>query len=103
MATDFTCLKSPGMTVHGAPFEQRLCHSVLTYSNWQWGTLCSSESLLSLRKGLQAALVQLGHVPAEHWTDNTAAATHGLGGDEQWCRAGLRSLRSAELHGRHGR
>ena len=34
-------------------------------------------------RGLQAALVQLGHVPAEHWTDNTTAATHTLSGDEQ--------------------
>ena len=33
METDFTCLKSLGMTIRGEPFEQRLCHSVLTYSN----------------------------------------------------------------------
>jgi len=83
METDFTCLNSLGMTIRGEPSEQWLCHSVLTYSNWQWGTLCLSESLLALRKGLQAALVQLGHVPAEHWTDNTTAATHGLSGDAQ--------------------
>lgn len=83
METDFTCLKSLGMTIRGEASDPWLCHSVLTYSNWQWGTLCHSESFLSLRKGLQAALVQLGHVPAEHWTDNTTAATHTLGGDEQ--------------------
>ena len=83
METDFTCLNSLGFTLRGDPFEQWICHSVLTYSNWQWGTLCQSESLLALRKGLQAALVQLGHVPAEHWTDNTTAATHALSGDEQ--------------------
>jgi len=83
MSTDFTCLNSLSMTIRGEPFEQLLCHSVLTYSNWQWGTLCHSESLLALRKGLQAALVQLGHVPAEHWTDNTTAATHDVGSDQQ--------------------
>jgi len=83
METDFTCLNSLDMTIRGEPFEQWLCHSVLTYSNWQWGTLCLSESLLALRKGLQAALVRLGHVPAEHWTDNTTAATHELSGDAQ--------------------
>jgi hypothetical protein len=83
METDFTCLNSLGMTIRGDPFEQWLCHSVLTYSNWQWGTLCLSESLLALRKGLQAALVQLGHMPAQHWTDNTTAATHELSGDAQ--------------------
>jgi hypothetical protein len=83
MSTDFTCLNSLSMTIRGEPFDQLLCHSVLTYSNWQWGTLCHSESLLALRKGLQAALVQLGHVPAEHWTDNTTAATHDVGSDPQ--------------------
>lgn len=83
MSTDFTYLRSLGMTVRGEPFEQRLCHSVLTYSNWQWGTLCHGETFLALRRGLQVALVQLGHVPAEHWTDNTTAATHELGEDEQ--------------------
>jgi hypothetical protein len=83
METDFTCLKSLGLTVRGAPFEQWLCHSVLTYSTWQWGTLCHSESLLALRKGVQAVLVQLGHVPKEHWTDNTTAATHEVIGDSQ--------------------
>ena len=82
METDFTCLKSLEMTVRGVPFEQLLCHSVLTYSNWEWGSLCLSESFLALRKGLQATLVQLGHVPAQHWTDNTTAATHEIGGDE---------------------
>jgi len=86
METDFTCLKSLGVTIRRDASEPLLCHSVLTYSNWQWGTLCQSESFLSLRKGLQAALVQLGHVPAEHWTDNTTAATHKLGGDEHGCR-----------------
>jgi hypothetical protein len=83
MQTDFTCLNSLGISIRGEPFEQWLCHSVLTYSNWQWGMLCHSESLLALRKGLQAVLVQLGHVPLEHWTDNTTAATHELNGDEQ--------------------
>ena len=83
METDFTCLNSLGITVRSKPFEQLLCHSTLTYSNWEWGTLCHSESFLALRKGLQATLVQLGHVPAQHWTDNTTAATHEIGGDEQ--------------------
>ena len=95
METDFTCLNSLGMTIRGEPVAQWLCHSVLTYSNWQWGTLCLSESLLALRKGLQAALVRLGHVPREHWTDNTTAATHEVGGDAQGRRgfnSGYRQL-----------
>ena len=83
MSTDFTCLNALSVTIHGEPFEQWLCHSVLTYSNWQWGALCLSENFLALRKGFQSALVRLGHVPAEHWTDNTTAATHRVGGDAQ--------------------
>lgn len=83
LETDFTCLNRLGITVGGEEQEAWLCHTVLSYSNWQWGTLCRSESLLSLREGLQAALRQLGHVPAEHWTDRTTAATHALGGEEE--------------------
>lgn len=86
MQTDFTCLDSLGITIRGAPLAQRLCHSVLTFSNWEWGTLCRSESLLALRQGFQTTLVQLGHVPAEHWTDHTTAATHKLGGDARGSR-----------------
>jgi hypothetical protein len=83
MQTDFTCMNELRVTIGGVWFEHLLCHDVLTYSNWEWATLCQSESLLALRKGLQAALVQLGHVPQEHWTDHSTAATHDLGGEER--------------------
>lgn len=82
METDFTCMNNLGVTLAREAFDHLLCHSVLTYSNWEWGTICHSESLLALRNGLQATLVQLGHVPAEEWTDHSTAATHELGGDE---------------------
>jgi len=83
METDFTCMNALGITLGGEPFEHLLCHDVLTYSNWEWATICHSESLLALRNGLQAALLQLGHVPLQHWTDHSTAATHELGGDER--------------------
>jgi hypothetical protein len=83
METDFTCMNALGVTIGGEPFEHLLCHDVLTYSNWEWASICHNESLLALRNGLQAALVQLGHVPAQHWTDHSTAATHALGGDER--------------------
>jgi hypothetical protein len=83
METDFTCMNALGVTICGEPFEHLLCHDVLTYSNWEWATVCHGESLLALRNGLQGALVQLGHVPAQHWTDHSTAATHELGGDER--------------------
>jgi hypothetical protein len=83
METDFTCMNSLEVTIGEVPFPHLLCHSVLTYSNWEWGTICHSESLLALRNGLQATLVQLGHIPAQQWTDHSTAATHELGGDER--------------------
>src|SRR5690606_16139398 len=50
---------------------------VLPYSNWQWVTACRSESLLSIRRGVQGALFRLGRVTEFHQTDNSTAATHG--------------------------
>jgi hypothetical protein len=76
MSTDCTHMDELGITINGSPFPHLLCHCVLTCSNWEWGTICHSESLLALRTGIQAALFQLGHVPMEHWTDHSSAATH---------------------------
>lgn len=76
MSTDCTHMDELGITINGVPFPHLLCHCVLTYSNWEWGSICHSESLLALRSGIQAALFRLGHVPLEHWTDHSSAATH---------------------------
>lgn len=78
MSTDFTSMNTLGITIGGQPFDHMLCHCVLTYSNWQWVTICHSESFLAVKKGVQAALCRIGRVPAEHWTDNSTAATHRL-------------------------
>ena len=63
----------------GRVLEHLLCHSVLTYSNWEWATRCQSESLLSLRHGLQESLHRLGAVPERLQIDNSSAATHRVG------------------------
>jgi hypothetical protein len=42
---------------------------VLTYSNWETGSICFSESFESLSEGLQNALWKLGGVPQMHRTD----------------------------------
>ena len=76
MSTDFTWMDSLGITIAQRPFPHKLCHSVLTYSNWEWASICFSESLLALRQGVQNALFRLGRVPVEHWTDHSTAATH---------------------------
>lgn len=79
LQTDGTWMNDLQITLQGEPLEHLLIHSVLPYSNWEWGRVAQSESLLSIRLGLQSALVKLGHVPAIHQTDNSTAATHNLG------------------------
>jgi len=55
-----------------------LCHSVLPFSNWESVTVCHSESMAALRRGVQRAVFHLGRVPQLHQTDNSTAATHDL-------------------------
>ncbi|HSQ32507.1 MAG TPA: IS21 family transposase [Gemmatimonadaceae bacterium] len=74
--TDFTHATELAVTIAGQLFMHLLCVLVLPYSNWQWATVCLSESMLALRKGVQRALFQLGRVPRYHQTDGSTAATH---------------------------
>lgn len=74
--TDFTSTGELAITIAGELFVHLLCVLVLPYSNWQWATVCMSESIAALRKGVQRALFQLGRVPRYHQTDNSTAATH---------------------------
>jgi hypothetical protein len=83
METDGTAMNELGITLQGVPFPHLLIHSVLAYSNWEWGRVAQSESLLAIRLGIQSTLVRLGYVPKIHQTDNTTAATHNLGRDSQ--------------------
>lgn len=80
MQTDFTSGAELGVTIRGEPFPHLLCHPVLPFSNWEWVTVCRSESLAALRRGVQEALFRLGRVPKYHQTDNSTAATHDLPG-----------------------
>lgn len=82
MQTDFTHMGELGISIQGKAFSHLLCHSVLTYSNWEWATICFSESFISLCHGVQTTLRRLGYVPLEHWTDHSTAATHVVGGLE---------------------
>jgi len=78
MQTDFTHASTLGITIGGEAFAHQLCHCVLPYSNWEWATVCQSESLPALRRGVQSALFELGRIPSYHQTDNSTAATHDL-------------------------
>jgi transposase InsO family protein len=76
--TDFTCCNELLVTIGGEPFPHLLCHVVLVYSNWEWATVCRSESMAAMRRGVQAAFFRLGRVTVRHQTDNSTAATHDL-------------------------
>lgn len=75
-ASDFTHMGDLGVTIQGIPFDHMLYHFVLTYSNWEHGTICFSESFGSLSEGLQNALWALGGVPKQHRTDRLSAAVN---------------------------
>lgn len=74
--SDFTHMSSLGITILGQPFAHLFFHLVLTYSNWETGTVCFSESFESLSEGFQNALWKLGGVPAQHQTDSLSAAVN---------------------------
>jgi Mu transposase-like protein len=74
--TDFTHATELAVTIVGQVFVHLLCVFVLPYSNWEWATICVSESMAALRKGVQRAVFRLGRVPRYHQTDGSTAATH---------------------------
>jgi hypothetical protein len=76
--SDFTDMRSLGVTIAGMAFAHLLYHFVLTYSNWESVKLCFTETFEALSEGLQEALWRAGGVPQEHRTDNLSAATHEL-------------------------
>jgi hypothetical protein len=86
--TDFTSTAELAVTIAGQVFVHLLCMFVLPYSNWQWATVCLSESMAGLRKGVQRALFRLGRVPRYHQTDNSTAATHRIPDGQAACFEG---------------
>jgi len=77
-ASDFTHMADLGVTIQGQSFPHLIYHFVLTYSNWETGTVCFSESFESLCEGFQNALWELGKVPHRHRTDRMSAAVNSL-------------------------
>ena len=78
--TDGTWLTELGVTIRGQGFKHILIHCVLPYSNWEWGAIAQSESLLAFQRGLQSSLLKLGYVPQYHQTDNSTAVTYQVKG-----------------------
>ena len=79
MQMDFTNCNELEITICGELFDHLLCHCVLPYSNWEWGTVCLSESLMAIRRGVQSSLFRMGRVTEFLQSDNLSAATHDLG------------------------
>jgi hypothetical protein len=90
--TDFTHATELAVTILGIALVHMLCNFVLPYSNWQSVTVCMSESLLSLRRGVQTALFRLGHHPQWHQTYNSTAATHTVGDNQRKFNAEYESM-----------
>jgi Mu transposase-like protein len=77
-ASDFTHMEELGITIQGQSFPHLIYHFVLTYSNWEAGTVCFSESFESLCEGLQNAVWELGKVPHRHRTDRLSTAVNNM-------------------------
>jgi len=74
--SDFTNMNDLGITIQKERFEHLLYHYVLTYSNWEAGNICFSESFESMSAGYQNAVWQLGGVTKKHRTDRMSAAVN---------------------------
>lgn len=98
-ASDFTHMSSLGITIGGIAFPHLVYHYVLTWSNWEHGTVCFSESFESLSTGLQNAWWRCGGVPRKHRSDRLSSAVNNL--DEKrdftWRYEGL--LRHYQVEG----
>ena len=77
--SDFTSMNQLNITIGGERFNHLVYHFFLTYSNWQTGTICRSESFEALSEGFQRALWHLGGVPRRHQTDSLSAALRNTG------------------------
>ena len=98
--SDFTSMNDLGVTIAGQPFDHLFYHFVLTYSNWEAGTICFSESFESLSNGLQNALWELGGVPAEHQSDRLSSAVNNLDDHKAFTERYAALLRHYHLNGR---
>lgn len=74
--SDFTHMAALSVSICGQGFPHLIYHFVLTYSNWEAGNICFSESFESLSEGFQKALFELGGVPEAHRSDRMSAAIY---------------------------
>jgi hypothetical protein len=99
--SDFTHLTELNVTLGGQLFKHLFYHFTLTYSNWEWGMVCASESWEALAEGLQNALWELGGVPEEHRTDSLTAAVKPIGSRDEFTERYQGLLRHYGMQGSH--
>lgn len=97
--SDFTHMGALGVTIAGQPFDHLVYHFVLTYSNWETGSVCFSESFESLSAGLQSALFELGGIPKAHQSDRLSAAVCNLQSPAEFTERYQALLRHYRLEG----
>lgn len=97
--SDFTSMDELGVMIGGQVFDHLLYHFVLSYSNWEAGRVCFSESFESLSYGLQEALWELGGVPKAHRTDRLTTAVQKTGHPEEFTQRYGALLRYYKLEG----
>ena len=83
-ASDFTHMTELEITIQRQTLAHLVYHFVLTYSNWEAGTICYSESLESLTEGWQNAVWELGAAPAAHRTDSLSSAVNNMSNLEEF-------------------
>lgn len=89
-----------GVTIQGELFRHLIYHFVLTYSNWEAGTVCFSESMESLSVGFQNAMWELGGVPKSHQTDRLSSAVRKTTSPEEFTDRYSALLRHYGIQGR---
>ena len=99
--SDFTHMNSLGITICGEPFDHMIYHFILTYSNWETGSICFSESFENVSHGLQRALWSLGGVPEIHQTDRLTAAVQKPENPEEFTRRYQALLNHYKLVGQY--
>lgn len=97
--SDYTDMNELNITISHQKFDHKLYHFILTYSNWETGTICFSESLESLSEGFQNALWELGGVPRKHRTDRLSAAINNLSNTEEFTQRYKQILNHYSIEG----
>jgi hypothetical protein len=74
---DWVVMNSIGITVAGIEFKHKLIHFTLNHSNVESVSICRSESIVSIKKGIREFLYRVaGGAPEILQVDNSSAATH---------------------------